>query len=78
MTARPHPSGADHYSRRTPERIKRGPASHAAKLCADDIARLYRYADAGWRSFELASHFGVSRITIWRHLKARTTFHVKE
>ena len=42
-----HPSGARHWTRRKPELIKRGVESHAAKLSADDIALLYRFADSG-------------------------------
>jgi transcriptional regulator of acetoin/glycerol metabolism len=66
-----HPAGARHWTRRKPELIKRGAQSHAAKLSADDIERLYRFADAGWQPSELASHFGVTRITVWRHLRSR-------
>jgi ribosomal protein L16 Arg81 hydroxylase len=66
-----HPSGSNHWTRRKPELIRRGAESHAAKLTSDDIARLYRFADAGWQLSELISHFRVSRQTIWRHLKNR-------
>jgi hypothetical protein len=47
-----HPAGARHWTRRKPELIKRGAQSHAAKLSADDIERLYRFADAGWQPSE--------------------------
>lgn len=67
-----HPTGAFHWTRRKPELIKRGVDSHAAKLSPDDIALLYRFADAGWLPSEIANHFGVTRITVWRHLKARS------
>jgi len=67
----PHPRGDRHWTKRTPERIRRGVESHAAKLSGADIARLYQYADGGWRPCELASHFQVSRVTIWRHLRNR-------
>ena len=67
-----HPSGSRHWTRRKPELIRRGAESHAAKLGPDDIALLYQFADAGWQPSQLASHFGVSRITVWRHLKARS------
>jgi len=66
-----HPSGDQHYSKRTPEKVKRGPDAPGAKLSAADITRLYTYADGGWLPHELASHFDVSRQTIWRYLKAR-------
>lgn len=73
MTTRPHPSGDQHWTRRKPERILRGPAASGAKLSADDITRLYRYAKGGWMPHELASHFRVSRQTIWRYLRSRNT-----
>lgn len=66
-----HPSGSNHWTRRKPELIKRGTESHAAKLSKQDIALLYRFADAGWLPSEIASHFSVTRVTVWRHLKAR-------
>lgn len=66
-----HPSGSRHWTRRKPELIKRGAESHAAKLSADDIALLYRFADSGWLPSQIATHFGVTRITVWRHLKSR-------
>jgi len=71
--ALPHPSGDRHWTRRMPDRVLRGTNANGAKLSDTDIARLYQYADGGWLPFELASHFGVSRQTIWRHLKARNT-----
>lgn len=67
-----HPSGIRHWTRRKPERIKRGIDSHAAKLQPDDITLLYRFADAGWLPSQIASHFGVTRVTVWRHLKSRS------
>lgn len=67
-----HPSGDCHWTRRKPELIRRGVDSHAAKLSVEDIALLYRFADAGWLPSEIASHFDVSRVTIWRHLRSRS------
>jgi transcriptional regulator of acetoin/glycerol metabolism len=74
MTARPHPSGADHWTRRTPERIKRGTQAPGAKLSAFEIEELCAaYASGATNKSALARQYGVSRITIWRHLKARET-----
>ncbi len=56
----PHPSGDQHWTRRTPERVLRGTAAPGAKLRPADITRLYSYASGGWLPRELASHFGVS------------------
>lgn len=67
-----HPAGAHHWTCRKPELIRRGTESHAAKLRLEDIALLYQFADMGWLPSEIASHFGVTRITVWRHLKARS------
>ncbi len=67
-----HPAGRFHWTRCKPELIRRGTDSHAAKLTPDDIALLYSFADAGWLPGELASHFGVSRVTVWRHLRSRS------
>lgn len=66
-----HPAGWRHWTNRKPELIRRGTDSHAAKLKPEDIARLYQFADEGWQPSQLASHFGVSRVTVWRHLKSR-------
>lgn len=66
-----HPAGRRHWTKRKPELIRRGVQSHAAKLSADDIALLYRFADSGWMASEIAGHFDVSRVTVWRHLKSR-------
>lgn len=70
------PAGDCHWTRRKPELIKRGVESHAAKLTPDDITRLYQFADSGWLPSEIASHFGVTRITVWRHLRSRNTCNV--
>lgn len=64
-------SGDQHYSHRCPERVRRGVDANGAKLTPEDIARLYAYADGGWLPHELASHFAVSRQTIWRHIRKR-------
>jgi transcriptional regulator of acetoin/glycerol metabolism len=67
-----HPAGDRHWTRQKPDLIKRGADSHAAKLSEQDITLLYQFADAGWLPSEIARHFGVSRITVWRHLKTRS------
>ncbi len=65
-----HPSGPHHWTRRTPELIRRGVDAPGAKLSAAQIAamcehfRVYRPTKS-W----LARRYGVSRITVWRHLK---------
>lgn len=68
-----HPAGDRHWTRRAPDRVLRGTAAPGAKLDEEAIARLYRFADGGWQPSELASHFAVTRQTIWRQLKARNT-----
>jgi len=68
----PHPSGDAHWTRRTPERIRRGAASHAAKLSTDEIDALCAaYLNAADTQTGLARTYAVSRITVWRHLRAR-------
>lgn len=67
-----HPSGDRHWTRRTPERVRRGADSHAAKLSEHDIdAICTTYAALRPSKTWLARKYGVSRITIWRHLKDR-------
>lgn len=67
-----HPSGSRHWTKRKPELIRRGVDSHAAKLSEQDIALLYSFADDGCLPSEIARHFGVSRVTVWRHLRSRS------
>jgi transcriptional regulator of acetoin/glycerol metabolism len=72
MTTRPRPTGADHWMHRMPDRIRRGPDAPGAKLNAFEIAELCAAYDSGaTNKSQLARLYGVSRITIWRHLKAR-------
>lgn len=73
----PHPSGDRHYSRRHPEWVRRGPDAPGAKLSTEQIAEIYALHDEGANMPELARAYGVSRITIWRHIKARGIFHAK-
>lgn len=63
-----HPAGDQHWTRAQPERIKRGAASHAAKLSAADIEaiRAILTAKPFINRSKLARAYGVSRITIWR------------
>lgn len=65
-------TGDDHYSRRTPEKIRRGPDAPGAKLRADDIeAMCAEWVRGSMDKAWLGRKYGVSRITVWRHLKAR-------
>ncbi len=64
-----HPSGDRHWTRRKPERIRRGADSHAAKLSAAQIEAARVLHDNGYTKSEIARLLGVSRITIWRHLR---------
>lgn len=66
-----HPSGSHHWTRRKPELIKRGPDAPGAKLSAAEIEALCaHYAVYRPRKTWLARRYGVSRITVWRHLRA--------
>ena len=65
-----HPSGDQHWTRRTPGRIKRGAESHAAKLSEQAIAALCsEFSVNRPRKTWLARKYSVSRATVWRHLK---------
>lgn len=67
-----HPSGDEHWTRRAPERIPRGVTAPGAKLSAFEIDELCAAFASGSRNRSwLARKYGVSRITVWRHLKAR-------
>jgi hypothetical protein len=64
-------SGDMHWTRRCPERVRRGTAGNSAKLSDADVAELRRLArEFGSSRAWLASYFGVSRVTIWRYLRA--------
>lgn len=66
-----HPSGDLHWTRAQPERIRRGPDHHAAKLSAEQIEAMCEYCRRfGVNQTWLARQLGVSRQTVWRHLKA--------
>lgn len=66
-----HASGADHWTRRNPEKIKRGTDSPIAKLTAAGIATIRDLDDAGLSPGAIAIVVGVSRSTVWRHLRTR-------
>lgn len=70
-TKRPHPSGAAHWTKRTPDRIRRGTQAPGAKLTPAQILLLYAAIDGGANQSFLARTLGVSRMTVWRHLKER-------
>jgi DNA invertase Pin-like site-specific DNA recombinase len=69
-------AGDRHWTRRKPELIRRGPRANGAKLTEQDIELVYQLADRGWLPSQIAAHFGVSRQTIWRHLRDRYTYNV--
>lgn len=62
-------SGDQHYSRRTPEKVRRGPNAPGAKLSAAQIADMCAERAAGAESGALAAKYGISRYTVWRHTK---------
>jgi DNA invertase Pin-like site-specific DNA recombinase len=65
-----HPSGDRHWTRAQPERVKRGTESHAAKLSREQIEDIGYWFEQGANQSWIARKFGVSRVTVWRHLKA--------
>lgn len=67
----PHPSGDSHWTRREPNRILRGVDAPGAKLSQAQITELCERHSSGETMPSLAREYGVSRITIWRHIKAR-------
>lgn len=59
--------GDQHYSKRTPEKVKRGPDAPGAKLSADDRAAIRQMACVpGANHTRIGRMFGVSRQTVWR------------
>lgn len=65
-----HPAGDDHWTRREPDKIKRGPEAQGAKLSPEEIEEIgFRFKNGANQSW-LARKYGVNRVTIWRHLKA--------
>lgn len=72
MTEQTRQSGDAHWTRRTPEKIKCGPDAAGAKLSEAQIDDLCDWWQTGMRNKSwLARKFGVTRITVWRHLRAR-------
>jgi len=69
MTTRP--SGADHWSKREPDRVLRGSDAPGAKLSPEEITAMCAAFNRGARPGWLAKKYGVSRITVWRHVKAK-------
>lgn len=70
MPNKPHASGDDHWTRRMPERVRRGVDGNGAKLSEDQIAQLIAHARAGVPPTTIARALGVSRQTVWRQLRA--------
>lgn len=64
-----HPSGADHWTQRTPGKVLRGTSAPGAKLNEAQIAEVHELHAAGHNKTEIARMLGVARITIWRHLR---------
>jgi transcriptional regulator of acetoin/glycerol metabolism len=64
-------SGDDHWTRRTPDRVARGSSAPGAKLTPEQIAALCQeFAANHGAQTRMARKYGVSRVTVWRHLKA--------
>jgi hypothetical protein len=64
-------SGDQHWTRRRPDLVRRGAEGNGAKLSAQDIEQLCAiYAKDRPKQGHLGRRFGVSRATVWRHLKA--------
>jgi predicted DNA binding protein len=65
-----HPAGARHWTRVKPDRILRGANAPGAKLTEEQIRAICVAFEAGeMNKSELARFHGVSRITIWRHIR---------
>jgi hypothetical protein len=62
-------AGANHYSKRTPEKVRRGPDAPGAKLSETQIADMCAERAAGVAQTILAEKYQVSRYTVWRHTK---------
>lgn len=61
---------AHHWMHRKPELIRRGTRANSAKVTADHLVEIAEMDDLGYLPSEIAAHIGVSRVTIWRQLKA--------
>lgn len=63
-------SGDQHWTRRRPDLVRRGTQGNGAKLGDADVEAICHYYRRGAQQTWLARKFGVSRVTVWRHLKA--------
>lgn len=63
-------AGDQHWTRRTPDRVLRGTRAPGAKLSARAIRQICEAFDAGASQTWIAEKHHVSRITVWRQLKA--------
>ena len=63
-------SGDQHWTRQRPERVRRGAAAAGAKLTDAQIEEIiYLHTQCGSPQTWLAQHYGVSRMTVWRHIR---------
>lgn len=63
-------TGDQHWTRRQPDRVRRGTQGNSAKLTDEQVAALCAYYRGGAQQTWLAQKFGISRVTVWRYLKA--------
>lgn len=64
-------SGDSHWTRQYPERVRRGAAGNGARLTDEQIEEIiYLHTQCGSPQTWLAQRYGVSRVTVWRHIKA--------
>jgi predicted DNA-binding protein (UPF0251 family) len=66
----PPQRGRFHWMHRKPDLIRRGAQANGAKLSAADDETIRILTAKGWTNGQIADHLGVSRVTIWRHLRA--------
>jgi hypothetical protein len=67
VDSRFHQRGDQHYSKRTPQKVRRGVDAPGAKLSAVDRATIRHMCDAPFANHtRIGRLFGVSRQTIWR------------
>ena len=57
-----------HWMHIYPERVRRGLSHPCSKLTPEQVAELRELAER-WGPSRLAAYYGVSRQTIWRHLR---------
>ena len=68
--------GDDHWSRRMPERVKRGSKHNQAKLTEADVRRIREEGKQGQTLAEIASKYGVHLSSIHLILKSKTWKHI--